>query len=82
MGVGAQERERAIDELRRLPQVDQVGCSTELPFYYASGNNVSLPGEDRELFNIADMYFVSDNYFKIMEIPVVEGHCLPAGRSE
>ncbi|WP_233567584.1 ABC transporter permease [Parabacteroides sp. AM58-2XD] len=36
-GVGVQERERAMAELRRLPQVDQVGCSTELPFYYASG---------------------------------------------
>ena len=80
-GVGAQERERAIDELRRLPQVDQVGCSTELPFYYASGNNVSLPGEDRELFNIADMYFVSDNYFKIMEIPVVEGKAFQPGEA-
>ncbi|WP_394373146.1 ABC transporter permease [Parabacteroides goldsteinii] len=80
-GVGAQERERAIDELRRLPQVDQVGCSTELPFYYASGNNVSLPGEDRELFNIADMYFVSDNYFKIMEIPVVEGTAFQPGEA-
>ena len=80
-GVGVQERERAIDELRRLPQVDQVGCSTELPFYYASGNNVSLPGEDRELFNIADMYFVSDNYFKIMEIPVGEGKAFQPGEA-
>lgn len=80
-GVGAQERERAMAELRRLPQVDQVGCSTELPFYYASGNNVSLPGEDRELFNIADMYFVSDNYFKIMEIPVVEGTAFQPGEA-
>ncbi|MCM0714475.1 MULTISPECIES: ABC transporter permease [Parabacteroides] len=80
-GVSVQERERAIAELRRLPQVDQVGCSTELPFYYASGNNVSLPGEDRELFNIADMYFVSDNYFKIMEIPVVEGTAFQPGEA-
>lgn len=73
-GVDSQVRDRAMAELRRLPQVQMVSCSTELPFSYPSGNNINIPGDDRDLFNIADMYFVGDNYFDLMEIPVVEGH--------
>ena len=73
-GVDPQVRDRAMAELRRLPQVKMVSCSTELPFSYPSGNNINIPGDDRDLFNIADMYFVGDNYFDLMEIPVVEGH--------
>lgn len=72
-GVDSQVRDRAMAELRRLPQVQMVSCSTELPFSYPSGNNINIPGDDRDLFNIADMYFVGDNYFDLMEIPVVEG---------
>lgn len=72
-GVDPQVRDRAMAELRRLPQVQLVSSSTELPFSYPSGNNVNLPNDDRDLFNIADMYFVGDQYFDLMEIPVVEG---------
>lgn len=72
-GVEQQVRERAMEELRRLPQVEMVSVSTELPFGYPSGNNVNIPGDDRDLFNIADMYFVGDRYFDLMEIPVIEG---------
>lgn len=72
-GVEQQVRERAMEELRRLPQVEMVSVSTELPFGYPSGNNVNIPSDDRDLFNIADMYFVGDRYFDLMEIPVIEG---------
>jgi len=72
-GVEQQVRERAMEELRRLPQVEMVSSSTELPFSYPSGNNINIPGDDRDLFNIADMYFVGDRYFDLMEIPVIEG---------
>ena len=39
----------------------------------ASGNNVYLPGDDRELFNIADLYDVGNDYLNVLEIPIVEG---------
>lgn len=78
-GVDDQQRERAIDELRRLPEVDLVSASYELPFSYPSGNNVSLPGDNRDLFNIADMYCVGDHYFDLMEIPVIEGQAFTEG---
>lgn len=72
-GADQQARDRAMAELRRLPQVDMVSCSTEPPFYFPSGNNITIPNDDRDLFNIVDMYFVGDRYFDLMEIPVVEG---------
>lgn len=80
-GVSEQQRDLAMAELRRLPQVEQVANSTEIPLGYPSGNNVSLPGDDRDLFNIADMYFVSENYFDLMEIPVVEGTAFRPGEA-
>lgn len=66
-------QKRAMDELRRLPEVNMISTSYGIPIQYPSGNNVFLPGDDKELFNIADMYWVGDNYFPLMEIPVVEG---------
>lgn len=80
-GVADQQRERAMDELRRLPEVAVVSISCELPFSYPSGNNVFLPGDDKELFNIADMYSVGDHYFDVMEIPVIEGETFREGES-
>lgn len=80
-GVSNQECERAMDELRRLPQVAMVSSCYELPFGYPSGNNVRIPGDDRDLFNIADMYSVGDNYFELMEIPVVEGQAFRPGEA-
>lgn len=80
-GVSEQIRERAMEELRRLAQVEMVSSCTDLPIGYPSGNNVSIPGDDRELFNIADMYFISDNYFDLMEIPLVEGNTFRPGET-
>lgn len=72
---GAKEsvRNMAIDELRKMPEVDQVSACYDLPISGMSGNNVLLPGDDRELFNIADMYWVKDDYFSLMEIPIIDG---------
>lgn len=72
-GVEESVRNTAIEELRKIPEVDKVSACYDLPISGMSGNNVSLPGEDRELFNIADMYWVKDDFFSLMEIPVIEG---------
>ena len=63
----------AMAELRRLPEVKAVAATYGLPMEGASGNNVSLPGDDKELFNLADLYYVTENYFELMEIPIIEG---------
>ena len=72
-GVEESVRNTAIEELRKIPEVDKVSACYDLPISGMSGNNVSLPGDDRELFNSADMYWVKDDFFSLMEIPVIEG---------
>jgi putative ABC transport system permease protein len=65
----------AIAELKALPQV--MGVETAqytVPVWYASGNNIFLPGDERELFNIADLYGYSEGYWKMMGIKIVEGN--------
>ena len=62
-GVEESVRNTAIEELRKIPEVDKVSACYDLPISGMSGNNVSLPGDDRELFNIADMYWVKDDFF-------------------
>lgn len=77
--LSAKEREIAIDEIKRMGTVKDITACNTLPLNCCSGNCVKVPGEHEELFNIADFYSVSDNYFKIMDIPIVAGrefeHC-------
>lgn len=72
-GVTNNERQKIIDELRTMPQVEIVATADNLPFNFASGNNVYLPNDDQELFNVADMYDADENYLALMEIPIIEG---------
>ena len=72
-----------LNELRAVPQIETVGLGFCIPTEGAAGNNVSLPNEEKELFNIADFYWIDENYFRILNIPVSEGtnfsreSCLP-----
>lgn len=66
-------RVRMVNELRTLKEVKSVSSASQLAFYGCSGNNISFPGDSRELFNVADLYDVGDGYLGLMEIPIVEG---------
>lgn len=59
--------------IRALPEVEAAELTYTLPLYRASGNNVYLPGDDRELFNIADEYGASEGFFDMMGFRLVEG---------
>lgn len=72
-GVDSTLRQKVLDEMLRLPEVEQVSTCTELPIYAGSGNNIYLPDDDRELFNICDLYYAGNGYIDLMEIPVVMG---------
>lgn len=72
-GVEEGERQRIQEEVSRLSEVSAVSSCSQLPYNWASGNNIYLPGEERELFNIADNYDVGNGYLDLMEIPVIEG---------
>lgn len=67
--------------LRSLPEVEAVELTYTLPFEKASGNNVYLPGDDRELFNIADEYGASEGFFDMMGFRLVEGS-VPKGPND
>lgn len=67
------QMQQAVTSLRSLPFIEQVTTAYTLPIGWHSGNNIYLPGDDTEYFNIADQYSVGDGYLKLMGIKVVEG---------
>lgn len=67
--------------LRSLPEVEAAELTYTLPFNRASGNNVSLPGDDRDLFNIADEYGATEGFFDMMGFRLVEGS-VPKGPND
>lgn len=68
-----EQRSLILQEISRLPEVKAVTFADEIPVFGASGDNVMLPGETKELFNCADLFFVGKNYFDVMGIPVIQG---------
>ena len=66
-------RPRMVQTLEGLPEVTGVAASFGLPFQGSPGDNVYIPNDKRELFNIADQYFCSDGFFELMGIPFVDG---------
>ena len=72
-GVSIEQRQLAMDELRKLSSVKGVTMSYANLTQHQSGDNILLPGDDREYMNIADLYYVGEGYFDVMEIPLVSG---------
>lgn len=70
-----------MDELRKLPEVESVASCCNLPFG-SSGNNVFDDEWNEQLFNFADMYFVSEGYFDVMGVKIVEGQEFRKGQSQ
>ena len=76
-----QAQVRAVETLKRLPEVSGVAATYNLPYMGSNGDNVSLPEDDRELFNIADQYDCSPDFYDLMGIQFVEGRA-PRDSSE
>ena len=72
---------RAVEMLRRLPEVSGVAAAYNLPYSGSNGDNVYLPEDDRELFNIADQYECSPEFYELLNIRFVEGRA-PRDSSE
>ena len=72
---------RAVSTLRSLPEVKGVAATYNLPFDGSSGDNVYLPEDNRELFNIADQYECSPEFYDLMGIEFLEGRA-PRDSSE
>lgn len=72
---------RALETLRGLPEVTATAAAYQLPFGSSSGNNVYLPGDDRELFNYADQYETMPGFFDVLGVGFAEGRA-PRDSSE
>ena len=72
---------RAVRALESLPEVSGVATAYNLPFRGSNGDNVYLPDDDRELFNIADQYECSEGFYDLMGIEFLEGRA-PRDSSE
>ena len=68
-----QAQTRAVETLRSLPEVSGVAASYNLPFEGSSGDNIYLPNDERELFNVADQYDCSEGFYDLMGIEFVDG---------
>ena len=80
-GGSRDQQALAVRALEALPEVSGVAACYNLPYRDASGNNVYIPNDKRELFNIADQYSCSDGYFELLDIPFLDGRA-PKGEFE
>jgi len=72
-GVSIEQRQLALEELRKLASVKEVTMSYANLTEFQSGDNIYLPDDDHEYMNIADLFHVGNSYFDVMGIPIVSG---------
>ena len=72
-GVSAEQCQLAMEELRKLSGVKGVTMAYANLTEYQNGDNIYLPGSERENMHVSDLYYVGDGYFDVMGIPVVSG---------
>lgn len=73
--VDSTRRANLLNEIRRLPSVEQVTTVDQLPISSEgfSGNNIRLPDDMRDYFNVCDQYWCGNGYLQMLEVPVIEG---------
>lgn len=69
------QRNQCLAEIRRMPNVKDCSSTFNVPLdgYDRSGNMVGVPSDEKNTFNIMEMSGVDDNFFKMMNIPIVQG---------
>lgn len=73
-GMEGSKISTVVDELRAMPEVENVGLGTDVPISGASGNNVLSQDGQKDLFNVADFYQADENFLSILNIKVSVGH--------
>lgn len=71
--LSEQDVETAMNTVSGISGVNDMIRMSYLPFEPSSGNNILLPGSDKELFNIADQYYATESFFSFFGVPVIEG---------
>ena len=72
-GVNADTRQKALDEVRRLPEVSMATTAADLLFDSPKKNYVMLPGDDRHLFQTANLSSTGNGFCELLEISIIEG---------
>ena len=80
-GIAETTIQTCMAELAAVPGITDVQRCSVLPLQGSSGNNIYLPGQQRELLNIADQYYGTSGFFGFFGIPIVEGRA-PAAPKE
>jgi putative ABC transport system permease protein len=80
-GSSSQQREVLIEQINKISGVESVSSASVLLFYPQSGNNISLPGEQKELINFAELYYANDSYIIDMEFNIIKGESFSKERS-
>ncbi len=75
------QKNQLIKDIRSLSGVEDACFSYMSPFGLYSGDNISIPGEVRQLFNIQDAYYVDEHYFNVFGLKIIEGSNFTPGLS-
>lgn len=67
------QRKLLTQELSKHPAVQTLTAANQMLTDHQSGDNIFLPGDERQYLNVADLYWMSDNYFQTMRIPIHSG---------
>lgn len=78
-GVNTDTRQKALDEVRRLPEVSMATTAADLLFDSPKKNYVMLPGDDRHLFQTANLSSTGNGFCELLEISVIEGRSFIEG---
>ncbi len=62
-----------LNELRSTAGIEKVGLGCRIPFQGAAGNNIRSEEGEKELFNVADFYYIDENFLTILGIRIIEG---------
>lgn len=79
VGMDGSKLPAVLNELRAMPEVEEVGMGYDLPMHGASGNNIYSPDRKRELFNVADFYQADENFMSILNIRATLGNNFSPG---
>lgn len=80
-GMDPHKIQVVLNELKALPQVENAGLGFDVPINGASGNNVMSPDGEKELFNVADFYYIDEDYLSILGIPIIAGEGFKEGQN-
>ena len=73
-GTSAQTRTAIMQAVSTVPGVTAVGTADRtLADGVISGNNIYLPGDPRELFNIGDLYSGCPGWAELIGVDIIEG---------